>query len=509
MINSRKALYHFKKIENLFIQEAPTRFHLMYYVPYSCVLTRNSPLNFVGCYYDGDYAYYVTNVEEVLQVAKSFLAKCGKDKHHAQKVFSSWKKLEKEFYLTCNKIDSVNLDKLSLSELASLYQRFHSTYVDEYGPALLSDPTGYHIEKEILSLLSKLVSRESKQFNQYLSTISCPTFQSFLNIEQYQLFRLALFLKNKYRGGLFESNSIEKIKPKLHVKDKELISKHADKYHWIQNNYYSVQRLDSDHFLGRIKKHLERPSELISFVKEFESKPQESKKNKERLMKELNFSSEYRLMIQITDLHGYWQDLRKRANLCANYYIRLFLDEASRRFKLDMNDLYFTTPNEFSQLLGGDILPWKEIRKRAKGALEICLREGDTVLVGKEKDGPKNKILDVDQKEGIDDFRGVSANIGKVVGRARIILNPKTQNFPEGEIFIASMTRPEYTTLMKKALAVVTNEGGMTCHAAIVDREFGIPCIVGTVIATKVIKNGDLIEVDANHGVIRILERKK
>ena len=55
------------------------------------------------------------------------------------------------------------------------------------------------------------------------------------------------------------------------------------------------------------------------------------------------------------------------------------------------------------------------------------------------------------------------------------------------------------------ASAIITDEGGLTCHAAIISRELGKPCIVGTKIATKLIKNGDMFEINANHGVVKIL----
>ena len=69
------------------------------------------------------------------------------------------------------------------------------------------------------------------------------------------------------------------------------------------------------------------------------------------------------------------------------------------------------------------------------------------------------------------------------------------------------MTRPEFVQAMKKAVAVVTDEGGITCHAAIVSRELNIPCIIGTKIATQVLNNGDLVEVNANHGIVKILKK--
>lgn len=102
--------------------------------------------------------------------------------------------------------------------------------------------------------------------------------------------------------------------------------------------------------------------------------------------------------------------------------------------------------------------------------------------------------------------KGQVGNKGIARGIARIILDiNQSDSFLKGEILITGMTRPEYVPLMKKASAIVTDEGGITCHAAIVSREMNKPCIIGTKIATKVFKDGDLVEVDAKNGIIRKL----
>ena len=67
------------------------------------------------------------------------------------------------------------------------------------------------------------------------------------------------------------------------------------------------------------------------------------------------------------------------------------------------------------------------------------------------------------------------------------------------------MTRPEMIPIIKKASAIVTDEGGITCHAAIISREMKIPCIVGTQTSTIIIKDNDIIEVDAEKGIVRKL----
>ena len=69
------------------------------------------------------------------------------------------------------------------------------------------------------------------------------------------------------------------------------------------------------------------------------------------------------------------------------------------------------------------------------------------------------------------------------------------------------MTRVEFVPMMRKAKAIITDEGGIACHAAIVSRELGVPCVIGTKIATNVLKSGDLVEVDIEEGIVRILKK--
>ena len=77
----------------------------------------------------------------------------------------------------------------------------------------------------------------------------------------------------------------------------------------------------------------------------------------------------------------------------------------------------------------------------------------------------------------------------------------------KGDILVSIATNPNLVSAMKKASAIITNAGGLTCHAAIVSRELNIPCIVGTKVATKVLKDGDLVEVDADEGMVKILKK--
>ncbi|MEK0369500.1 MAG: PEP-utilizing enzyme, partial [Nitrosopumilus sp.] len=96
---------------------------------------------------------------------------------------------------------------------------------------------------------------------------------------------------------------------------------------------------------------------------------------------------------------------------------------------------------------------------------------------------------------------------GKVKARVKIVLTTKDINkVKQGDVLVAVMTFPNYISAMEKASAFVTNEGGILCHAAIISREMNKPCIIGTKIATKVLKDGDLVEVDANKGIVKIIK---
>lgn len=104
----------------------------------------------------------------------------------------------------------------------------------------------------------------------------------------------------------------------------------------------------------------------------------------------------------------------------------------------------------------------------------------------------------------ITEVKGTVASKGKATGTVRIVITEEEQSkIKVGEILVSTMTTPRLMTACKKAAAIVTDEGGMTAHAAIVSRELGIPCIVGTKIATTVFKDGDRVEVDADKGTVK------
>ncbi len=100
-------------------------------------------------------------------------------------------------------------------------------------------------------------------------------------------------------------------------------------------------------------------------------------------------------------------------------------------------------------------------------------------------------------------LHGLGASPGIATGKVKIIHDlSELGKIEEGDILVTEMTSPDYVPAMEKSIAIITDRGGMTCHAAIVSRELGIPCIVGTGNATQILKDGMIVTVDANHGVV-------
>ena len=153
------------------------------------------------------------------------------------------------------------------------------------------------------------------------------------------------------------------------------------------------------------------------------------------------------------------------------------------------------------ELLRG--LPPRSVLEARIGATFFARRGEVHLLVGEDHEAIQRSLAQ-GRRAPATELVGQSAYPGLVRGRARIVTSPEQGDaFVKGEILVSDMTTPDLTLACGKAAAIVTDRGGILCHAALVAREMRIPCVLGTQDATRLLRDGDLVEVDAHQGVVR------
>lgn len=240
------------------------------------------------------------------------------------------------------------------------------------------------------------------------------------------------------------------------------------------------------------------------FVKEIKNR------EKERIAKIIKptakIPTETERILYLLSEVAYLNEYRKAAFSQVSLNIRPVLDRLSKAHGLsDWKDTIYLTHDEIFDLIdGNDEYQKKIIARRKKSAYAVYNKTVDSYgIVGMatvKKFEKKFKPKSDDSVEVV----GMTANKGKIIGPAKIISGPQDfHKFKTGDILIAKMTSVDFLPIMKKAGAFVTDEGGLACHAAIVAREYGKPCLIGTGLATAIFKDGDEVEVDAEKGIVR------
>ena len=173
-----------------------------------------------------------------------------------------------------------------------------------------------------------------------------------------------------------------------------------------------------------------------------------------------------------------------------------------KKSKLNYKLLLCLSRTEMGIYLATNKLPKQSELERRFVKSAFLHQNGEHKLFSGQSAAQVEKLVHVKITESV--VKGSVAFAGKVVGTARIVMDPsKVKVFNKGDVLIAGSTRPEFLQIMHKASAFVTDAGGILSHAAIVARELKKPCIIGTLLATKVFKDRDRVEVDANKGTVR------
>ncbi len=328
-----------------------------------------------------------------------------------------------------------------------------------------------HVRKEL--------GLNEKEFAEAWRILSAPTYKSYLQDEEEMLLTIAKEGSDDYSEVL-------------------------EKYWWTSLGWESlgVQTVE------KYKERVEKFTDVEARLREIREYAVRTKREKEALYEKYRVPEKIRYGLDLFNEYTLWHDKRKEMQCVTVRANDLFLQEIARRKGKAHDDLEWLLHHEALALLRTGAID-EEMIARRKVAIAALVERGDmAVWEGEEAIAKKEGIVPpIDTS--LAEVRGESASKGLVRGVARVCVGVQEANrkVREGEILITGMTLPDCLPAMKKAAAIVTDEGGITCHAAIVAREMGKPCVIGTEHATRVFKDGDLVEVDADKGVVRKVKK--
>jgi len=445
------------------------------------------------CFYDNGKADWYIEMGDIKKVYTSIMKAAGKKSDLSSRFLKLWKKDEDLFYSMCLKVGKTDIEELSDKKLINLHDDFLRIALNRFSSSSLIDGfalgTDQLIADKIKDVYEKSKLRDKMRFTEVFSALTAPTHLSFINESEFELMKIALAIKKSKKN------------------EKKLLEEYQKKFFWIRNNYVDSFVLDVNYFKKEVNELLASKIDLAKEIKRIKNLPTINKKNKNKLLKSLEISSELKNLLKISEDFTFWQDERKRSTFWAIHYCSLILEEICQRTGISLDNIKYLSPREVSVIFQKKF-SLKELQVRKNNCVFYWDKEGFEIVNGKQADKVKQKILGSMEMKEVDDFRGLSASTGKAAGTVKILKSAKEiAKIEKGDILVAVMTRPDYIQAIKKAAAIITDEGGITCHAAIISRELGIPCIIGTKIATKVLHDGDRVEVNANHGIVKILKK--
>jgi phosphohistidine swiveling domain-containing protein len=291
---------------------------------------------------------------------------------------------------------------------------------------------------------------------------------------------------------------------------KQLVNKKAKdmagKFGWMPVYDYDDKPRKSSYYIAEAGRMIDAGIDADAKLKELDALQIENERRYKEFLDEVD-DKLVREQIKLLNIAGYVRDFREEA--------RDRMTIMAKGVYVAMGDALGYSLKEMIQLTTAEIEEAINDEKKRRGFRDrVCTRQQGYVFMQKSEsydvldngnDIKKIQALVFNQMDKRE-LSGQVAYVGKtpVCGVVKVVMSGKeADKVNEGDILVASMTKPDFVGAMKKAVAFVTDEGGITCHAAIVARELKKPCIIGTKMATQILKDGDMVEVDTDKGVVR------
>lgn len=425
--------------------------------------------------------------EDSIKMRNEILHYVEKDYEYVYEIYEKCLNYCKEYLAFCIQNKNIDFANMGLQELAFLFEE----YITKNIAVTTFRPIVFYLDGIISELIKKEISRLQDEGEQIELNIDIIVTKKDLPFVEQQKDLLKI-------GELIENNEELKEIIKVYGEDaydkfpqeiRTLIDEHTFQFGWITTQRLRGKPLEIvdvlkslKELIGNCKKKLNQIEEIVK-AKQCEL---ESLKNKSTSLKQY---------LEAAQIYAYLRTYRMDIIMEGDYLMKGLYNEIATRCKMNYDDLIYCTLDEIMHCLYNMDIDRKTIEKRKRYFVsyliddEIYTYEPDNLLM--EECTCK---ISVNEK-----ITGMVAQRGCCEGFAAIVKNRQDlEKVNKDSVIISPMTTPEMIIGIIKAKGIVTDEGGIACHAAQISREFKIPCIIGTQKATKIIKDGDYIELCAN-----------
>ena len=421
-------------------------------------------------------------LDEIVSQTKLMIDECESGKYT-----SAFFERVREYYVVPfaelkKSVSAMNISKAASFELLELYDQFYISAGRTYPPMLIGFFSAY-LDDYFTRALTKVVPLSG------VDLIKVKT--NLLTMPQ------VAFTEREDAAVADAVRLIKSSKLNIHAAAEKL----ARQYGWFHMEYVGNPRL-ADHYANLIEIRLapdaptvnitEAKKEVINFQnKFFTDYPNKRLQYITNAMQELSFIL----------------DDSKAYTIENHFVIYPVLEEIAHRLSCPVGDIYLLSQPELHDAVSKGSVNKNILAERRKYRAILLDGESLKVFTGREAKQIGEKYIEIPQVLTSDEIRGLVAYPGHYRGTVRLILNPHDHGkFKDGDVLVTRDGSAEFTYFLQHAGAVVCDQGGIISHAAIVARESKVPTILGTKVATKVLKDGDLVEVDAERGIVKIIQ---
>lgn len=448
-------------------------------------------------HFQSDYGVAYWDVDSMRSVAQAVYQRLA-DPREFKKSYRRFESQAIQIEESFDQSHDWQAEEMSVAETTSRFEQLRGLYRSYWEESLFIDmfDTGVDVEE-----INKIAKRHGFSGAEVIA-LTTPPEMTFADERKLALLRLA---KKVLRGDVTDA-VVMKERLQKHM---QVVEGYRRSFDYYKSNYSHVKHMSIQEVSEEIMSYMHNKELLQKEFDRMSNYHKEHDREREKILREHRLKED---PLWFFNSLTFWREERKRVNLMGIHVLEVILSAVEAHTGIAKKYLKYLSFDEVDQVLRGLISASTLKHRRESGMLVMIEEGGYQVIEGDEADSVRQDLesLLLKKSERGQVISGQTASQGHAKGVARVIMkHEQFQDFRKGEVLVTSMTRPEFLPLMKKAAAIVTNEGGITSHAAIVSRELGKPCVIGTKNATELINDGDLVEVRGNHGTVRIMKENE